>query len=76
MPFIAHSPPTSGGPPQPLFEDDGEVEAHARAVARLAGGFAEAFESQRVAEWLGWWHDAGKVSPDVRALSLCSQRAV
>lgn len=65
--FIAHSPPVPGGPPQPLFEDDGEIVAHARAVARLAGAFAEAFGSARVAEWLGWWHDAGKVAPDVQA---------
>ena len=65
--FVAHSPSLSGGAFQPLFEDDGEIVAHARAVADAAGAFAEAFGSQRVAEWLGWWHDAGKVAPDVQA---------
>ena len=65
--YIAHSPPATGGPPQPLFEDDGDVVAHARAVAGLAAAFADAFGSARVAEWLGWWHDAGKVAPDVQA---------
>lgn len=63
---VAHSPATDGGPFQPLFEDRGGVRAHARAVATGAAAFAEAFESGRVAEWLGWWHDAGKVAPDVQ----------
>lgn len=59
---IAHS----GQPPQPLFESHGGIEAHAAAVARLAGGFAQAFGSRTLAEWLGWWHDAGKVAEDVQ----------
>lgn len=60
---IAHS----GSPPQPLFESRDGVEAHAAAVACRAAEFAEAFGSERVAAWLGWWHDAGKVAPDVQA---------
>lgn len=56
-----------GGPFQPLFDEDGEIIAHARAVAEHASKFAAAFGSERAAEWLGWWHDAGKVAPDVQA---------
>ena len=65
--FIAHSPAQDGGPPQPLFREASGVEAHAAAVARMAGDFAEAFGSGPLARWLGWWHDAGKVAPDVQA---------
>ncbi len=63
MPLIAHS----GRPPQPLFDDAPEISAHAPGVATLARDFAAAFGSEAVAEWLGWWHDAGKVAPDVQA---------
>jgi CRISPR-associated endonuclease/helicase Cas3 len=55
--LIAHSAPEDGGEPQSL--DD-----HLRGVARRAAGFAEAFESEPFARWLGWWHDAGKVHGD------------
>lgn len=65
--YVAHSPPTPGSPFQPLFDDDGEIVAHARAVAERTSEFAAAFGSERAAEWLGWWHDAGKVAPDVQA---------
>lgn len=66
-PLIAHSSPTDGLPDQPLFDAVDGVEAHSANVARRAGEFAAAFGSERVAEWLGWWHDAGKVAPDVQA---------
>ena len=55
--LIAHSAPDDGGDPQPL-------EDHLRGVADRAARFAEAFDSQDFARWLGWWHDAGKVHPD------------
>ncbi len=61
--LIAHS----GHPPQPLLDDTPEVPAHAPGVARLAREFAAAFDSGAVADWLGWWHDAGKVAPDVQS---------
>ena len=66
-PFVAHSPRAPGEPFQPLFEDAVGVPAHARAVAERAAEFAAAFGSGRPAQWLGWWHDAGKVAPDVQA---------
>ena len=66
-PFVAHSPRVPGEPFQPLFEDADGVPAHARMVAERAAEFAAAFGSGRLAEWLGWWHDAGKVAPDVQA---------
>lgn len=65
--LIAHSAPAPGLPNQPLFDAVEGVEAHAAGVARRAAEFAAAFGSARVAEWLGWWHDAGKVAPDVQA---------
>ena len=40
---------------------------HLRGVAELAAKFAEPFGSEAFAEWLGWWHDAGKVASDVQA---------
>ena len=55
--LVAHSAPEGGGEEQPL-------EDHLRGVAEKAADFAEAFESEAFAEWLGWWHDAGKVHPD------------
>jgi CRISPR-associated endonuclease/helicase Cas3 len=57
--LIAHSAPEDGGEPQSL--DD-----HLRGVARRAAGFAEAFESDPFARWLGWWHDAGKVHKHIQ----------
>ncbi len=56
--MIAHSANEAGWP-QPLLE-------HLEEVAKLAGHFAESFESRVFAEWLGWWHDAGKVAFDVQ----------
>ncbi len=38
------------------------LEEHLRNVAELAGDFAEVFGEREVASWLGWWHDAGKVT--------------
>ena len=61
--YIAHS----GSPPQPLFEPTDGIEPHAAAVAQRAADFAEAFGAGRAAEWLGWWHDAGKVAQNVQA---------
>ena len=57
--LIAHSE-NPDGRQQPLLE-------HLDSVARLAAQFAQTFQSERFAEWLGWWHDAGKVAPDVQA---------
>ena len=48
---VAHSPATDGGPFQPLFEDDSEIRAHARAVAEASGAFAQAFGSQTSRLW-------------------------
>ncbi|MDA1191868.1 MAG: CRISPR-associated helicase Cas3' [Candidatus Poribacteria bacterium] len=50
--------------------DDGKwhiLVDHLVEVAHLASKFAMKFrpdESSTLAEWLGWWHDAGKVHPD------------
>ncbi|CAN5551153.1 CRISPR-associated helicase/endonuclease Cas3 [soil metagenome] len=57
--FIAR-PDREGGAPQ-LLRD------HAEGVAARASVHAETFGCSRLAEWLGWWHDAGKVAPDVQA---------
>ncbi len=35
-------------------------------MAARAREFAAAFDSGVVAEWLGWWHDAGKVDEEVQ----------
>lgn len=56
--LIAHSANLNGRE-QPLLE-------HLGNVARLAAQHASAFESEIFAEWLGWWHDAGKVAPDIQ----------
>jgi len=56
--LIAHSA-NDIGRAQPLLE-------HLRNVAGMAAHFASAFNSQHFAEWLGWWHDAGKVAPDIQ----------
>jgi len=57
--LVAHSAPEGGGEEQSL-------EDHLRGVAEKAADFAEAFESEAFAEWLGWWHDAGKVHGDIQ----------
>lgn len=57
--LIAHSAPELGGEPQSLYD-------HAKNVAELAAQFAASFQSEDIARWLGWWHDAGKVHPDVQ----------
>lgn len=57
--LIAHSANQSGRQ-QSLLE-------HLGNVAHLAERFARPFQSERFAEWLGWWHDAGKIAPDVQA---------
>ena len=57
--LVAHSAPEGSGEEQSL-------EDHLRGVAEKAAGFAEAFESEAFAEWLGWWHDAGKVHGDIQ----------
>lgn len=51
----AHSE-SPDGQPQLLVD-------HLRNVARRASEAAEKFESGRVGEWLGWYHDLGKVHP-------------
>ncbi|MFB6231196.1 MAG: CRISPR-associated helicase Cas3' [Salinibacter sp.] len=57
--LIAHSAPEDGGEPQSLY-------CHARNVAGMAAEFAAPFESETIARWLGWWHDAGKAHPAVQ----------
>ena len=57
--LIAHSAP-EGGTEQSMRE-------HLGNVAALASSFAAPFGSAAFAEWLGWWHDAGKVADDVQA---------
>lgn len=57
--FIAHSAPEGGGPQS--------VHDHLKNVAELAGSFADPFDSAVFAQWLGWWHDAGKVHSDIQA---------
>lgn len=56
--LIAHS--DHGNGPQTLRE-------HMAGVTRRATAFAEVFGGAPFAHWLGWWHDAGKVAPDVQA---------
>lgn len=60
LPLIAHSANSSNGQEQPLLE-------HLENVARLAAEHAASFQSAHFAEWLGWWHDAGKIAADVQA---------
>ena len=50
--YWAHSR-NDEGRRQPLYE-------HLNNVARLAEGFASAFDSGEAARLLGWWHDVGK----------------
>lgn len=56
--LIAHSAP-EGGRVQSMRE-------HMQGVADLAAAFAQVFGSAPFGAWLGWWHDAGKVAPDVQ----------
>lgn len=58
--LIAHSPPEDGGEFQSLYD-------HAKNVAEMASGFAAPFGAEKMARWLGWWHDAGKAHPDIQA---------
>lgn len=58
--LIAHSAPDEGGEQQSLYD-------HAKNVAEMAADFAAPFDSEEVARWLGWWHDAGKAHPAVQA---------
>lgn len=58
--LIAHSEPDGGGDPQSLYD-------HARSVAEMAASFASVFDSEVPAEWLGWWHDAGKADAGIQA---------
>lgn len=57
--LIAHSAPDDGGEPQSLY-------CHAKNVAEMAADFAAPFDSEEIARWLGWWHDAGKVDCDIQ----------
>jgi len=58
--LIAHSAPDAGGDPQSLY-------CHARNVAEMAADFAAPFNSEVIARWLGWWHDAGKADTGIQA---------
>ena len=51
----------------PWQPNEQSLHDHMHGVARRASAFAEAFGSEAFAEWLGWWHDAGKVADDVQA---------
>ncbi len=57
--LIAHSAPEEGGEPQSLYD-------HSNNVAEMAAGFAAPFDSEPIARWLGWWHDAGKADPGIQ----------
>ncbi len=58
--LIAHSAPKDGGEAQSLYE-------HANNVAEMAADFAAPFDSETIARWLGWWHDAGKADAGIQA---------
>ncbi len=58
--LIAHSAPEDGGEPQSLYD-------HAHNVAEMAADFAAPFNSEEVARWLGWWHDAGKADDGIQS---------
>ena len=58
--LIAHSAPEDGGEPQSLHD-------HAKNVAEMAAEFAAPFDSEEIALWLGWWHDAGKADAGIQA---------
>jgi len=59
--LIGHSAKPPGQPhAQSLYD-------HMQGVAEHAAAFADAFGSAPFGEWLGWWHDAGKVASDVQA---------
>jgi len=64
---IAHSK-NSEGKEQYLLD-------HLTNVAAKANLFAEKFDSGALAEWLGWWHDAGKIAPDVQAYLKVEMKA-
>lgn len=58
--LIAHSAPEDGGEPQSLYD-------HAKNVAEMAAAFAAPFDSEEIAQWLGWWHDSGKADAGIQA---------
>lgn len=43
------------------------LRSHLEGVAQRAETFAAAFGGAPFGRWLGYWHDAGKVAPDVQA---------
>ena len=55
----------SANPPEQPREQS--LYDHMWGVAHRAANFAEAFDSALFGEWLGWWHDAGKVAEDVQS---------
>lgn len=59
--LIGHS---AHPPEQPEAQS---LYGHLAGVARHSAAFAAAFDSEPFGTWLGWWHDAGKVAPDVQA---------
>ena len=58
--LIAHSAPEDRGDSQSLYD-------HAENVAEMAADFAAPFDSEEIARWLGWWHDAGKADAGIQA---------
>ena len=58
--LIAHSAAEDGGDSQSLYD-------HAEHVAEMAADFAAPFDSEEIARWLGWWHDAGKADAGIQA---------
>jgi len=57
---VAHTPREGS-------EEWHDLEAHLLEVANLAKEFAEPFESQDVAYWLGIFHDLGKINPQFQS---------
>jgi CRISPR-associated endonuclease/helicase Cas3 len=49
-----------------------DLEAHLRAAARLAGGFAEAWGAPEAAALAALWHDLGKYASDFQAMITAS----
>ncbi len=54
----------SANPPSQLNEQS--LHDHMVGVARRAAEFTDVFGSASFGEWLGWWHDGGKVAEDVQ----------
>lgn len=58
--LIGHS---ANPPSQP---EEQSLYDHMAGVAHRAAAFTDVFDSAPFGNWLGWWHDAGKVAADVQ----------